>query len=122
MTSHVVHGKIDDKMLPATLSEKVVDKLLREFLDYEGVVFSDDMQMGAITKHYGLDDAVTLAINAGVDVLIFSNNQLYKDMVTPDQVISIIEENVRNGEISLLRINESFRRIQKLKKKIGLIN
>ena len=63
MTSHVVHGKIDDKMLPATLSEKVVEKLLREFLDYEGVVFSDDMQMGAITKHYGLDDAVTLAIN-----------------------------------------------------------
>jgi len=122
MTSHVVHGKIDDKMLPATLSEKVVEKLLREFLDYEGVVFSDDMQMGAITKHYGLDDAVTLAINAGVDVLIFSNNQLYKDMVTPDQVISIIEENVRDGEISLLRINESFRRIQKLKKKIGLIN
>ena len=43
-------------------------------------------------------------------------------MVTPDQVISIIEENVRDGEISLLRINESFRRIQKLKKKIGLIN
>ena len=38
------------------------------------------------------------------------------------KMISIIEENVRDGEISLLRINESFRRIQKLKKKIGLIN
>ena len=122
MTSHVVNNKIDDKNLPATLSEKVIDKLLREFLDYDGVVFSDDMQMGAITKYYGLDEALTLSINAGVDVLIFSNNQLYKDMVTPDQVINSIEESVRRGDISLLRIEESFRRIQKLKKKIGLIN
>ena len=115
MTSHVVNNKIDDKNLPATLSEKVVQKLLREFLDYE-VVFSDDMQMGAITKYYGLDDALSLSINAGVDVLIFSNNQLYKDMVTPEQVISSIEEYTK-GDISLLRIEESFRRIQKLKKK-----
>ena len=43
-------------------------------------------------------------------------------MVTPEQVISSIEESVRRGDISLLRIEESFRRIQKLKKKIGLIN
>ncbi len=62
------------------------------------------------------------AINAVVDILIFSNNQLYKDLVYPDEVIEIIEEGVRDGEISLLRINESFRRIQKLKKKIKLIN
>ena len=54
MTSHVVNSKIDDSMLPATLSEKSINKLLREFLDYEGVVFSDDMQMGAITRNFGL--------------------------------------------------------------------
>ncbi len=122
MTSHVVNSKIDDSMLPATLSEKSINKLLREFLDYEGVVFSDDMQMGAITRNYGLKESIIYAINAGVDVLIFSNNQLYKDLVYPDEVIEIIEEGVRDGEISLLRINESFRRIQKLKKKIKLIN
>jgi len=121
MTSHVVNSKIDDSLLPATLSEKSINKLLREFLDYEGVVFSDDMQMGAITKNYGLKEAITYAINAGVDVLIFSNNQLYKDLVKPDKVISIIEEGVNSGDISLLRINESFRRIQNLKKKINLI-
>ena len=109
-------------MLPATLSDKMIQKLLREFLDYEGVVFSDDMQMGAITKYYGLEEAVTLSINAGVDVLLFSNNQLYKDLVRPEKVISIIEEGVRDGDISLLRINESFRRIQNLKKQKGIIN
>ena len=43
MTSHVVNSKIDDSMLPATLSEKSINKLLREFMDYDGVVFSDDM-------------------------------------------------------------------------------
>ena len=122
MTSHVVNSKIDDSMLPATLSEKSINKLLREFLDYEGVVFSDDMQMGAITRNYGLKESVVSAINAGVDVLIFSNNQLYKDLVYPDEVISIIEEGVRDGDISLLRVNESFRRIQNLKKRINLIN
>ena len=121
MTSLVVNSKIDDSLLPATLSEKSINKLLREFLDYEGVVFSDDMQMGAITKNYGLKEAITYAINAGVDVLIFSNNQLYKDLVTPNEVISIIEEGILNGDISLLRVNESFRRIQNLKKKINLI-
>ena len=122
MTSHVVNSKIDDSMLPATLSEKSIDKLLREFMDYEGVVFSDDMQMGAITKNFGLKESIIYAINAGVDVLIFSNNQLYKDQVIPDEVISIIEDGVRNGEISLLSINESFKRIHNLKKKINLIN
>ena len=122
MTSHVVNNRIDDRKLPATLSDKIINELLRDFLDYDGVVFSDDMQMGAITKYFGLDEALIFSINAGVDVLIFSNNQLYKDMVTPDQVISSIEESVRRGDISLLRIEESFRRIQKLKKKINLIN
>ena len=122
MTSHVVNSKIDDGMVPATLSERSINKLLREFLDYEGVVFSDDMQMGAIVRNYGLEEAIVLAINAGVDVLIFSNNMLYKDRVDPNKVISIIEEGVRDGDISLLRINESFRRIQNLKKKIKLIN
>ena len=122
MTSHVVNSKIDDSMVPATLSERSINKLLREFLDYEGVVFSDDMQMGAIVRNYGLEEAIVLAINAGVDVLIFSNNMLYKDRVDPNKVISIIEEGVRDGDISLLRINESFRRIQNLKKKIKLIN
>ena len=122
MTSHVVNSKIDDSMLPATLSERSINKLLRGFMDYKGVVFSDDMQMGAITKNFGLKESIIYAINAGVDVLIFSNNQLYKDQVKPDEVISIIEDGVRNGEISLLSINESFRRIHNLKKKINLIN
>ena len=78
--------------------------------------------MGAITKNFGLKESVVYAINAGVDVLIFSNNQVYKDLVYPEEVINIIEEGVRNGDVSLLRINESFRRIQNLKKKINLIN
>jgi len=122
MTSHVVNSKIDDSMLPATLSERSINKLLRGFMDYKGVVFSDDMQMGAITKNFGLKESIIYAINAGVDILIFSNNQLYKDQVIPDEVISIIEDGVRNGEISLLSINESFKRIHNLKKKINLIN
>ena len=55
------------------------------------------------------------------DVLLETSGSLsIKDV--PKEVINIIEEGVRNGEVSLLRINESFRRIQNLKKKINLIN
>ena len=122
MTSHVVNKKIDDRMLPATLSYNIIGKLLREFLKFDGVIISDDMQMGAITKYYGLKESIILSINAGVDLLLFSNNQLYKDQVDPNEIISIIEEGVQNGEILIQRINESFKRIQRLKKMKGLIN
>ena len=76
--------------------------------------------MGSVD--FGLKESVIYAVNAGVDILIFSNNQVFKDLVYPEEVIDIIEEGVRNGEVSLLRINQSFRRIQNLKKKIKLIN
>ena len=122
MSSHVVNSQLDDSMLPATLSKKTLTSILREFLSYKGVVFSDDMQMSAITKYYGLENSIIMAINGGIDVLLFSNNQTAKNKVSPDQIISLIEKNIEDGNISMLRINESFRRIIKLKKKINLID
>jgi len=122
MSSHVVNKQLDDSMLPGTLSKKMITGILRNFLSYKGVVFSDDMQMSAITKHYGTEEAIIKAINAGIDVLIFSNNQLPENRVTPNEIISLIERNIEDGRISLLRIDESYERIINLKKKIKLIN
>src|SRR5690606_7689504 len=74
MTSHIVNRKLDAQGNPGTLSTPILDGLLRKQLKFNGVIFTDDMQMHAITKHYGLEEAIKLAINGGVDIMTFSNN------------------------------------------------
>lgn len=113
MTAHVFNANLDIDH-PATLSHPTVTGLLRNQLRFDGVVFSDDLQMGAISDHYGLEQAVRLALEAGVDILLFGNNLEYDPEIVP-KVVSIIRELVENGAIGEARINESFRRIMRLK-------
>ncbi len=117
MTAHIVNKKLDNQGLPGTLSNRILDSLLRKTLRFNGVVFSDDMQMHAITKHYGLEEAIRLAINAGVDVLTFSNNIQDSEDRTVDRVHSIIREYVKDGTIPMERIDQSYHRIMNLKEK-----
>jgi beta-N-acetylhexosaminidase len=115
MTSHIVNKNLDKDGHPGTLSKDVLTGILRNRLDFGGVIFSDDMQMHAITKHYGLDDAIRLAINGGVDIMTFSNNISGSDERTVDKVHGIIRRLVDSGQISRARIDESYRRIMQLK-------
>lgn len=119
MTAHIVNKKLDQDGNPGTLSKKVIDSLLRKQLHYNGVVFSDDMQMHAITKHYGLEEAIKLSINAGVDILTFSNNISGSQERTVDKVHEIIKKFVQNGTISRERIDQSFKRIMRLKQQLN---
>lgn len=119
MTSHIVNKNLDRKALPGTLSKTILDSLLRKRLGFNGVVFSDDMQMKAIASNYGLEEAIKLAVNAGVDIMCFSNNISGVENRTVDKVLSVIKGYVASGEISKARIDESFKRIMKLKKLIG---
>lgn len=119
MTAHIVNKKIDPKGNPGTLSKKVIDSLLRKQFHYDGVIFSDDMQMHAITKHYGLDEAIRMAINAGVDILTFSNNISGSQERTVDKVHEIIKRFVLNGTISKERIDQSYKRIMNLKRQLN---
>lgn len=119
MTAHIVNKKLDPTGNPGTLSKKVIDSLLRKKFHYRGVVFSDDMQMHAITKHYGLEEAIKLSINAGVDILTFSNNISGSQERTVDKVHQIIKKFVENGTISRERIDESFKRIMNLKEQLN---
>ena len=122
MSAHVVNKRLDDQMLPGTLSSKIINELLRNFMGFNGVVFSDDMQMQAITNHYGLEVAIEKSINSGIDVLLFCNNQLKENQVSTDQVISIIKDKIQTGDIKYSRIEESFNRIRKLKQSFGITN
>ncbi len=117
MTAHVFNKKLDPKY-PATLSYKVNTKLLREQLGFSGVVVSDDMQMKAIAEHYTLEKAVTLAINSGVDMLLFGN-QLGTN--TPKELIETIFKQVKNKTIPLQRILDANKKIELLAFKSKLV-
>lgn len=115
MSSHIVNKNLDSKAYPGTLSNSIITGILRERLNFDGVVFSDDMQMHAITKNYGLEETVKLAINAGIDILVFSNNIYGSEGRTVDKIHSIIKSMVAKGDITRERIDESYQRIMKMK-------
>ncbi len=120
MTAHIVNRTLDKSGKPGTLSPEITNGILRNRLGYKGVVFSDDMQMEAITKQYGFDESIKLAILAGVDVLCFANNVPGSQKQKVERIFSVIREAVTKGEISAQRIDESYQRIMKLKKEIDL--
>lgn len=114
MTAHVVNRQLDETGLPATLSYEMLTKVLREQLQFDGVIITDDMQMKAITDHYGLERSVRLAINAGADMLIFGN-QLSEQPQSAKFLIDMIEQGVESGLIRPERIEQAYRRIVALK-------
>ena len=115
MSAHIVNASLEPDSLPGTLSKNILQGILRNKLEFKGVIFSDDMQMHAITKHYGLEKAIELGINAGLDVIIFSNNIQNSANRTADVVHEIMIRLVREGRIPMRRINESYKRIIKTK-------
>jgi beta-N-acetylhexosaminidase len=114
MVAHVVNRNLDPEGLPASLSFSMISGLLRHDLGFDGVVITDDMQMKAITNSYGLAPALTLAINAGVDMFIFGN-QIAEKVQDPEELIDLIEANVHSGAIPEERINEAYKRIMTMK-------
>ncbi|VAW28636.1 Beta-hexosaminidase, partial [hydrothermal vent metagenome] len=95
--------------------ETILEGILRKRLGYDGVVFSDDMQMHAITKHYGIEKSLELGINAGLDVVIYSNNINASKDRGFDYLHALIKQLVLDGKIKKERIDQSYKRIIKLK-------
>lgn len=113
MTSHVFIDKLD-KNYPASLSNKITTGILRDKIGFSGVIITDDLNMGAIRDNYTLEEIVINAINAGNDILMFSN-YYFPDMKTPEKVIKIVKKAVKEGKIKEERLVESYNRILKLK-------
>lgn len=121
MTAHIVNSTLDNTKIPATLSKKVITGMLRGLLKYDGVIISDDMQMGAINNEYGLKESIRMSIDAGVDILMFANNVKDYNMVTASQVHDVIKELIAEASISVSQISQSYNRIMKLKEDTGLL-
>jgi beta-N-acetylhexosaminidase len=121
LSCHVTNCKLDTNCIPATLSPIITKQLLRDSLGFKGVVFSDDMQMYAISKAYGFKESLAMAINAGVDVLVFGNNVNVSDRMTAKQLHQTLMNLYTEGKISEARINEAFLRIMRLKNMYGIV-
>lgn len=115
MTAHVFNENLDP-LYPATLSKPVLDGILRKKLGFGGVIVSDDMQMKAIADRFGLEEAIRLAVEAGIDILLFGNNTSY-DPDIASKAASILRSLVKNKIIPEQRIDLSYRRIMELKER-----
>ena len=116
MAGHLMNSNIDAQY-PASLSQLTITGLLRNKLGFDGVVISDDLQMGAITSQYSLEEAILLAIQAGTDILLCGNN-VYYDENLGRQMHNIILNLLAEGKISRERLEESYSRIRRLKEKL----
>lgn len=116
MIAHILMEKIDP-LYPATLSKTLITDILRKDIGFEGLVVTDDMTMGAIIKNYSIEDAVVGSIAAGSDIILichgYDNQQV---------AINAVKAAVRDGILTEGRIEESVKRILKLKQKYELTN
>lgn len=118
MVSHIYNKKFDE-IYPASLSNSTVTGLLRNTMGFNGIVITDDLDMGAVRENYKLDEIVIQAINAGCDILLFSNREHHNPNLAED-IHKIIQKAVIDGQISPQRIQESYDRITALKEKLIL--
>lgn len=116
MVGHIMLPKIDSTF-PATLSEKIIQGLLRKDLQFNGVVITDDLTMKAITNNFDIGQAAVQSVKAGSDMIMVAHD--YNKIVT---VIQALKTAVAKGEISEKRIDESIDRILELKKNYNVQN
>ena len=113
MIGHIKTPNTTNNDLPASLSKEIITDILRDTYKYDGLVITDSFEMAAITKYYTNQEVALTAIDAGVDILLMPEN--YKEAF--DTIIQAINTN----QIKEERINESVKRILKLKTKYKLI-
>ncbi len=109
MTGHLLCKQIDHKN-PATVSKLIISKLLRQELGFKGLVVTDALIMGAMTKAYGSTEAAVMAFDAGADLILMPDN--------PDQAIEAIYQSLLSGRIPMDRLENSLQRRRNLITKI----
>jgi beta-N-acetylhexosaminidase len=106
----IIQGIAGGRLEPATLSRNIVTKLLREELGFRHLTITDDLEMGAITKHHTIEEAAEIAFDVGNDVLLICSKaenirRAYDGML----------EAYKDGRFSEKRLNDSLQRIANFK-------
>jgi beta-N-acetylhexosaminidase len=111
MVGHVVNGQIDASY-PASLSRPTLDRL-RNDIGFDGPAVTDDLQAAAITQRYGADEAVLLALEAGNDLLLFANQQVYDPGIVA-HVVGVVMGAIAHGRLTGEQIDQKWARRQGL--------
>jgi beta-N-acetylhexosaminidase len=114
MTAHVFN-RARDARYPATLSRPTITGLLREQLGWSGPVVSDDLRMGAIEQHYGFGDAIVLALDAGVDVLLIADDRLPDGRSAATVALDALTRALAEGRLSVEQIETALARVDALR-------
>jgi beta-N-acetylhexosaminidase len=119
MVGHLYHPEFSDgEMLPASLSARAMDELRdKAGVGFRGVIVSDDLEMGAVREKYSLQERVVRAVNAGTDLLVFSNVKS-RDPELGAKIHAIMVNAVNDGTIPMARIEQAAGRIGLLKRRL----
>lgn len=109
LVSHLKYPALDEEY-PASLSSKIMTDLLRNELGYKGIIITDDMEMGAVANHNDFRSIGVKAIKAGADIVLVCHEYEHQQEV----YLGLLDA-VNSGEISQERIDESVKRIIKVK-------
>lgn len=116
MLSHVLYPAFDSKY-PASMSKEIVTGLLKENLGFKGLIVTDSLTMGAISKLFKIEEVITHSANAGVDVLIFCGKA---DLEEQKHIYNTFVKLVKEGKIPSARIDESVQKILEFKKQYNI--
>ena len=134
MTAHISYPKLEKDTaiskkdgsvvgIPATLSDDIITGIIREKMNYDGIVITDAMKMQAIADHFGEEDAVVMAIKAGVDIpLMPALLQKNADLEKLDNIVGRIKNELDLGNITEKQIDNSVYRILDLKYRRGILD
>lgn len=117
MTSHILYPSLEDKNIPATMSKKIITDLLRKTMGFEGLVFSDDMEMNAIKNYYGTATGVIESLKAGADLMFISHHPKIAM-----EVCNKISEAYQKNEFDKAMWQNSLKRISDFKKTYAKVN
>jgi beta-N-acetylhexosaminidase len=113
MTAHIaVTGVLGDSAPPATLSPYFMTDVLRKEMNFHGLLVTDAMTMGGVANRYGATEPLVLALQAGADILLMPHS------VT--EAINTVTSAIESGRLTQARIDESVRRILRMKAQAGL--
>ena len=133
MTAHIQYPQVEKQTytsitsgeevyIPATMSKVILNDILRERMGFDGIIVTDALEMKSIWDNYAIDDAIAMAINAGVDMLIMPAVRDKAMMEQIDGMLTRAVENTEAGVIDAAKIDEGVTRILSLKREYGLLD
>ena len=112
MTAHVLVPSLDEEK-PATLSPRIVQGMLRDELQFEGVILTDDLEMKAVAKTYAVPDSAVQAIAAGCDGLLVCSGDAETQAATLEALIHAVEDQ----RIPYGRFEDAHKRLRRAKER-----